>query len=244
VAEKKGCEEGRESAGLDGREIQSSPLTSPCPQALSSAANHAAQALCARRRPPRAQIRHSERVIQVPRRRLRKVSIMTGIRQRLKNVRTKTKSVKSLINTFVYKGFCRLIFFLTYLNLCPSFTLQKLQGPLQSPHHLPPQQPCTLRPPHRRTVGKTPRCQEHGTNSQTQARHHRKQHKSAFNKTSCCPVPACENAPFKPLRRCNTVLVPPPATHPHMPGAYILEPSFAVPSFPDIDDRHIPELVA
>ena len=47
--------------------------------------------------------------------------------QRLKNVRTKTKTVKSLINTFVYKGLCRLVSFLTYLNLCPSFTLRSCQ---------------------------------------------------------------------------------------------------------------------
>jgi hypothetical protein len=50
--------------------------------------------------------------------------------------------------------------------------------------------------------------------------------------------------PLKPLRRCNTAIVPPPATHPLMPGAYIREPSFAVLGHPDVDDNHIPPLVA
>jgi hypothetical protein len=50
--------------------------------------------------------------------------------------------------------------------------------------------------------------------------------------------------PAKPLRRCNTAVVPPPATYPYPPGAYILEPSFVVPGFPDVDHRHIPPLVA
>jgi flagellar biosynthesis GTPase FlhF len=50
--------------------------------------------------------------------------------------------------------------------------------------------------------------------------------------------------PLKPLRRCNTALAPPPSTHPRMPGAYISEPSFVVPGLPDVDDRHIPPLVA
>jgi hypothetical protein len=50
--------------------------------------------------------------------------------------------------------------------------------------------------------------------------------------------------PVNPLRRCNTTLAPPPATHPHMPGAYVLEPSFVVPRFPDVDDHHISPLVA
>ncbi|KAI0291016.1 hypothetical protein BC826DRAFT_1152931 [Russula brevipes] len=40
----------------------------------------------------------------------------------------------------------------------------------------------------------------------------------------------------RPLRRCNTVFVPPPAKHaelPQLPGAYVLEPSSLVPGFPD-----------
>ena len=50
--------------------------------------------------------------------------------------------------------------------------------------------------------------------------------------------------PLKPLRRCNTAIVPPPATHPLMPGAYLREPSLVVPGHPDLDDKHIPPLVA
>jgi hypothetical protein len=48
----------------------------------------------------------------------------------------------------------------------------------------------------------------------------------------------------KPLKRCNTVLVPQPPTHPHPPGAFIVEPSFVVPGFPGLDDRHLPPFVA
>lgn len=48
---------------------------------------------------------------------------------------------------------------------------------------------------------------------------------------------------LKPLRRCNTVLVPQPPTHPQLPGAYVLEPSFVVPGYPELDDRHLPPFV-
>lgn len=48
---------------------------------------------------------------------------------------------------------------------------------------------------------------------------------------------------LKPLRRCNTVLTPQPPTHPQLPGAYVLEPSFVVPGYPELDDRHLPPLV-
>jgi hypothetical protein len=48
----------------------------------------------------------------------------------------------------------------------------------------------------------------------------------------------------KPLRRCNTVLVPQPPTHPQPPGAFVVEPSFVVPGFPGLDDRHLPPFVA
>ncbi|KAH9959405.1 hypothetical protein BC827DRAFT_501044 [Russula dissimulans] len=44
-----------------------------------------------------------------------------------------------------------------------------------------------------------------------------------------------------PLTRSNTVLLPPPTTHPQPPGAF--EPSFAVPGFPLMDDKHLPALV-
>lgn len=50
--------------------------------------------------------------------------------------------------------------------------------------------------------------------------------------------------PLEPLRRCNTALAPPPTTYPHMPGAYTLKPSIIVPGFPNVEDRHIPPLVA
>ena len=50
--------------------------------------------------------------------------------------------------------------------------------------------------------------------------------------------------PPKPLKRYNTVVAPAPATYPHPPGAYILEPSFVVPGFPEVDHRYIPPLVA
>ena len=49
--------------------------------------------------------------------------------------------------------------------------------------------------------------------------------------------------PPKALQRCNTAVAPPPATYPHPPGAYILEPSFVVPGFPEVDDKFIPPLV-
>jgi hypothetical protein len=48
----------------------------------------------------------------------------------------------------------------------------------------------------------------------------------------------------KPLRRCNTALVPQPPTHPQPPGAFIVEPSFVVPGFLGLDDRHLPPFVA
>jgi hypothetical protein len=48
----------------------------------------------------------------------------------------------------------------------------------------------------------------------------------------------------KPLKRCNTVLVPRPPTHPQPPGAFIVEPSFVVPGFPELDYRHLPPFVA
>ena len=128
--------------------------------------------------PPRARIRHSERVIQVPRRRLRETvevtSIMTGIRQRSKNVRAKTKTVKSLINTFVYKGFCRLVSFLTYLNLCPSFTLQTRQlvsdAARPCPVHVAPTSSTTLQvatpaPPRGQQDSAQPRAQDEFTNT-------------------------------------------------------------------------------
>jgi hypothetical protein len=48
----------------------------------------------------------------------------------------------------------------------------------------------------------------------------------------------------KPLRRCNTVIVPQPPTHPQPPGAFVVEPSFVVPGFPGLDYRHLPPFVA
>jgi len=48
----------------------------------------------------------------------------------------------------------------------------------------------------------------------------------------------------KALQRCNTALVPQPPTHPHPPGAFIVEPSFIVPGFPELDDRNLPPFVA
>ena len=50
--------------------------------------------------------------------------------------------------------------------------------------------------------------------------------------------------PANHLRWCNTAIVPPPATYPHPPGAYVLEPSLVVPGIPDVDHRQIPSLVA
>jgi hypothetical protein len=47
----------------------------------------------------------------------------------------------------------------------------------------------------------------------------------------------------KPLRRCNTVIVPQPPTYPQPPGAFVLEPSFIVPGFPELDYRHLPPVV-
>jgi len=47
----------------------------------------------------------------------------------------------------------------------------------------------------------------------------------------------------KPLRRCNTAFVPLPPTHPQPPGAFIVEPSFIVPGFPMLDNRHLPPFV-
>lgn len=48
----------------------------------------------------------------------------------------------------------------------------------------------------------------------------------------------------KPLQRCNTVLAPQPPTHPQPPGAFVVEPSFVVPGFPELDHRHLPPFVA
>ncbi len=47
----------------------------------------------------------------------------------------------------------------------------------------------------------------------------------------------------KPLRRCNTILAPQAPTHPQPPGAFVVEPSFIVPGFPLLDDRHLPPFV-
>jgi hypothetical protein len=47
----------------------------------------------------------------------------------------------------------------------------------------------------------------------------------------------------KPLRRRNTVLVPPAPTHPQPPGAFVVEPSFVVPGYPGLDDRNLPPFV-
>jgi hypothetical protein len=47
----------------------------------------------------------------------------------------------------------------------------------------------------------------------------------------------------KPLRRCNTVIVPQPPTYPQPPGAFVVEPSFIVPGFPELDYRDLPPVV-
>jgi hypothetical protein len=54
----------------------------------------------------------------------------------------------------------------------------------------------------------------------------------------------CPLAGRKPLRCCNTVLVPQSSTHPKPLGAFVVEPSFIVPSFPELDHRIVPPLVA
>ena len=48
----------------------------------------------------------------------------------------------------------------------------------------------------------------------------------------------------KPLRRCDTVIVPQPPTHPQPPGAFVTDPSFVVPGFPELDHRNLPPFVA
>ena len=47
----------------------------------------------------------------------------------------------------------------------------------------------------------------------------------------------------KPLRRCNTVLIPQPPTHPQPPGAFVVEPSFIVPGFPELHHRNLPTII-
>jgi hypothetical protein len=50
-------------------------------------------------------------------------------------------------------------------------------------------------------------------------------------------------ADWKPLQRCNTVLVRrPPRTRSHR-GTFVAEPSFVVPGFPEPDYRHLPPFV-
>ena len=54
----------------------------------------------------------------------------------------------------------------------------------------------------------------------------------------------CPLAGKKPLRRCNTIFVPQSPTHPQPPGAFVIEPSFIMPSFPELDHRTLPPFVA
>ena len=69
-------------------------------------------------------------------------------------------------------------------------------------------------------------------------------HCHARSRTSCFPEPACEDAPCQAPQAVQHRHLPPPATYPHPPGSYILEPSLAMPGFPDVDHRHIHPLVA
>ena len=71
-------------------------------------------------------------------------------------------------------------------------------------------------------------------------------HCYAPSKTSCFPEPAREDAPCQTPQAVqhHHHLTASHVLYPHPPGAYILEPSFVVPSFPDVDHCHIPPLVA
>ncbi|KAN0105164.1 hypothetical protein V8E52_011279 [Russula decolorans] len=65
-----------------------------------------------------------------------------------------------------------------------------------------------------------------------------KQRGTKYRRAKVRPVTAS-----KRLRRRNTVLVPQPPTHPRPPGAFIVEPSFVVPGYPELDDRNLPPCV-
>lgn len=54
----------------------------------------------------------------------------------------------------------------------------------------------------------------------------------------------CPLAGRKPFRRCDTVLVPQSPTHPQSPGAFVVEPSFIVPGFLELDHQNLPPFVA
>ena len=90
----------------------------------------------------------------------------------------------------------------------------------------------------RSTANATPNSKGHTYTAGTGTARATKQRGTNYRRANARPVTAS-----KPLRRRNTVLVPQPPTHPKPPGAFVVEPSFVVPGYPELDDRNLPPCV-
>ena len=90
----------------------------------------------------------------------------------------------------------------------------------------------------RSTANAAPNSKSHKFTAGTGTARATKQRGTKYRRANVRPVTAS-----KPLRRRDTVLVPQPPTHPKPPGAFIVEPSFVVPGYPELDDQNLPPCV-
>ena len=91
---------------------------------------------------------------------------------------------------------------------------------------------------HRSTANGTTNSSQHNPTTGNGAAHRTKPRGTKYRQMKSRRL-----AGGKPLRRCNTALIPQPV-HPQPPGAFNAQQSFVVPRYPRMDDRHLPPFAA